>query len=137
MSSIKPVSIIDFLDLFEKTKNGHLALNEPIPDLNKSNISFVTSCLNSPFHTAYGIPIYKTFIQKAAILFYLLIKNHPLQNGNKRMAVVTIEYFCEINNKSLNIDNTKFFQLALFTANSNDKSFCIKTIELFLKDYIS
>lgn len=29
--------------------------------------------------------LYPTLLNKAVLLFYLVIKNHPLENGNKRI----------------------------------------------------
>ena len=51
-------------------------------------------------------------IIKAAILFYLLIKNHPFQNGNKRMAVTALFLFLYLNKKWLKVDNTELYNFA-------------------------
>jgi len=86
------------------------------------------SCLKMPFQEIFGTKLYPDFIDKASILFYLLIKNHPLQNGNKRMACLSLAYFCEINDKELTINPTDFYELALNTAKSSDKDSCIEVI---------
>jgi len=37
--------------------------------------------------------LYPTLVSKASFLFYLMIKNHPFQNGNKRIAITTLFTF--------------------------------------------
>ena len=41
----------------------------------------------------FGVERYATLAEKAAYIFYSFIKNHPLQNGNKRMAVICATTF--------------------------------------------
>ncbi|QQG42451.1 MAG: Fic family protein [Candidatus Giovannonibacteria bacterium] len=48
------------------------------------NTFVLESCLATPFHSFGGKSAYKGLIGKASMLFYLLVKNHPFQNGNKR-----------------------------------------------------
>jgi death-on-curing protein len=40
---------------------------------------------------------YPDFVQKAAVLIVRLAKNHPLPDGNKRVAWVALRMFVEIN----------------------------------------
>jgi len=51
--------------------------------------------------------LYHGLIGKAAILFYLLIKNHPFKNGNKRIAITTVLVFLSINKKWLKVDEKR------------------------------
>jgi prophage maintenance system killer protein len=62
--------------------------NEPIPD----------------FSTG-GKIAYRGITAKAAMFFYLMIKNHPFQNRNKRVAMTTLMYFLHKNKKWLRVDN--------------------------------
>ncbi|MCJ7804717.1 type II toxin-antitoxin system death-on-curing family toxin, partial [Patescibacteria group bacterium] len=62
--------------------------------------------------------LYKTLAQKAAILFYLLVKNHPFQNGNKRIAVTTLFFFLSKNDKWLNVSNEELYNFAVWVASS-------------------
>ncbi len=78
MSKIVPISLTEFLLLLEEARNSHWAEKEPMPICFEQNKGIIESCLKTPFQTAFGKSIYKTFIEKSAILFYLLIKNHPL-----------------------------------------------------------
>lgn len=55
-------------------------------------------------------------------MFYLLIKNHPLQNGNKRMAILTLAYFCDKNKRKLNISSQQLYEMAIQVAKCNNKN---------------
>ena len=55
--------------------------DEPIPSFSTRYPNRLESCLAAPFQTFDGKDVYKTPLQKAAILFYVMVKNHPFQNG--------------------------------------------------------
>jgi death-on-curing protein len=50
------------------------------------NQNGLESALAAPQQTTFGEDLYPDISAKAAILFYLLIKNHPFIDGNKRTA---------------------------------------------------
>lgn len=62
-----------------------MSFNEPIPEFSTRFPNILESCLATPFQSFSGTSPYRDTISKAAILFYLMIKNHPFQNGNKRI----------------------------------------------------
>ena len=70
-----------------------LSFNGPIPGFSTRYPHILESCLATPFQLFGGKPLYPGLIPKAATLFYLMIKNHPFQNGNKRIAVTTLLIF--------------------------------------------
>jgi len=133
MSKIYGITIDEFQLLLREAQKSHLAQNEPIPELLPANVEKVNSCLLAPFQTFFSVQLYKGFIAKAAILFYLLIKNHPLQNGNKRMAVLSLAYFYKKNRRKLDLTDDAFYQLAVNTAKSTDKRKAI----LYIKNVLS
>lgn len=126
----------DFKVILETSQQIHLKSNEPIPLMSKYNEGKVESCLKTPFQTVFGVSAYKTFYDKAAILLYLFLKNHPLQNGNKRMAIATLSYFCFINGKTLSVDNSKLYTLIIGVTNNSDKKDSLENIKTFLIKYI-
>lgn len=85
---------------------------EPIPPFDTRYPDKLESCLQTPFQTFNRKGLYQTFESKAAILFYLLIKNHPFQDGNKRVAVVTLYYFLRSNGRILKVKNFKLYEFA-------------------------
>ncbi len=112
------ISIDDFEFLCFNATREFLSLNEPIPDFNTRNHALLESALASPMHTFDGKPLYPTLSDKASILFYTMIKNHPFENGNKRIAVITLLLFLSINNKWIRISNDLLYELAMEVANS-------------------
>ncbi len=54
------------------------------------DISLLESAINAPFQTFGGSELYPTVEEKAAHLFYGLVKNHGFVDGNKRVAVHTM-----------------------------------------------
>lgn len=69
-----------------------------------------------PFASAFGKDAYVGVAAKAAALFRSLVANHPFGNGNKRTAVVTVDYFLSANGFMLNLSNDQMYELARQTA---------------------
>lgn len=55
------------------------------------------SALHAPMASFGGTEAYPDFIDKAAVLLVRLTKNHPLLDGNKRAAWVSLRMFVAIN----------------------------------------
>lgn len=111
--------------------------NEPIPPFSTRFPHCLESCLLVPFQTFGRKHLYKGLLGKASILFYLLIKNHPFQNGNKRIAVTTLLIFLEKNEKWLKVDTKEFYNFAVWVASSpaTVKDETVLAVEKFLKKY--
>lgn len=63
----------------------------PLHDEQRKNIDSVVKTVLAAY---YGEPRYPSPEAQAAAYFYFLIKNHPLTDGNKRLAVLWLELFC-------------------------------------------
>lgn len=74
-----------------------------------------------------GVDCYETLEEKAAILLYLIVKNHSFVDGNKRIAAASFLYFLNKNNLLYKsdgnpvIDDNTLFTLTILVAES-DKS---------------
>lgn len=95
-----------------------LSFDEKIPDFSTRRQGILESCLAMPFMKFSGKSLYRTLAAKAAILFYLMIKNHPFQNGNKRIAMTTLFVFLYKNNKWLKVDTKGLYNLTVWVAQS-------------------
>jgi len=64
---------------------------------------------------------------KAGMLFYLLIKDHPFQNGNKRIAIIALIVFLLKNDQWLEADMMPLYRFTVWVAKSKpeDKDFVI------------
>ena len=115
-----------------------MTFNEPIPSFGSRFPNILESCLRVPFQTFQSRHLYKRITGKGVILFYLLIKNHPFQNGNKRIAVMTLLFFLYKNGKWLNISNKQLYDVELAVAKSKPKSkdAIINWIERILVQYL-
>lgn len=61
---------------------------------------------------------YRSLASKAAMLLYLMIKNHPFQNGKKRLAITTLLVFLHKNGKWLDVDPQVFYEFTVWVARS-------------------
>ena len=121
--------------LAEKFMEWH----EPIPNFSTRFPNILESCLITPFSSFGGKTAYQGITGKAATLFYLMVKNHPFQNGNKRIAMTTLMYFLYNNKKWLEVDNQEFYNFAKWVAESNPKlkNETVKATEKFIKTYLT
>ena len=87
---VQKISIPEFEYLLEFAQKTHYLAHKPRPELVESSKDKLQSCLNTPFQKFFGISLYRGFLNKASILFYLLNRNHVLLNGNKRMACLAL-----------------------------------------------
>jgi death-on-curing family protein len=135
---VEPLTIQDVEYLAHKLAKEHLEFNERIPDFSTRFPNILESCLATPFQTFNRKNLYPTLYKKAAILFYLLIKNHPFQNGNKRIALTSLLIFLFTkNNKWIEAPTEKLYRMAVIIAQSDpeDKEGFLIVIENFIKKY--
>jgi len=135
---MKKVTLREVEYLAFRYANEFLAFNEPIPNFSSRFPNKLESCLAVPFQTFAKKNFYRGLVAKAAILFYLMIKNHPFQNGNKRIAVTTLLVFLYKNKKWLKIDNQELYNFSLWVAQSPAglKSEVVKAVEKFLASHL-
>jgi len=72
----------------------------------------------APRQTMFGQELYPDLFSKAAILFYLLVKNHAFVDGNKRTAALALIEFLERNGYTLNAINDELYQFTIDVASS-------------------
>lgn len=111
--SLQEVELISYR-LAKKT----LAWDEPIPDFSSRFPNVLESCLASPFQTFNKRALYRDLVEQASILFYLMVKNHPFQNGNKRIAITTLFHFLAKNGKWVEVQNDELYEFAVWVAAS-------------------
>lgn len=131
--SIKEVEYIAF-----RLAKKWMTFNEPIPDFNTRFSNKLESCLVIPFQKFDKKSLYPGFSGKAAILFYLLIKNHPFLNGNKRIAMTVLMTLLLKNKKWLKVDQQIFYNHAMWVASSppDAKEETIKYIKKFISKHL-
>ncbi|MEI6836093.1 MAG: type II toxin-antitoxin system death-on-curing family toxin [Candidatus Falkowbacteria bacterium] len=112
--------------------------DEPIPEFETRYPNVLESCIATPFQKFERKSLYQGGSGKAAVLFYLLIKNHPFQNGNKRLAVTSLLVFLYKNDKWLAVDSKELYNFAVWVAQSPPlaKDQILIFIETFIKKYL-
>lgn len=89
---------VEYLDLTD-----YLAIAAEVTGLDTATVTGVTrlsladSALHAPAAGFGDIDLYPDFVTKAAVLLVRLVKNHPLPDGNKRAAWVSMRLFVAIN----------------------------------------
>ena len=74
---------------------------------------------NSPFHTFGGQYLYPTLQAMAAHLAFSLIKNHPFLDGNKRIGILAMMVFLEINGQPITCTDDELIELGWGLADSS------------------
>ena len=132
---MKFISIAEIEYLAFSLAKETMDFNEPIPAFSTRFPNILESCLATPLQGFSGKTLYHGLISKAAILFYLMVKNHPFQNGNKRIAMTTLFVLLYKNNKWLKVDNQELYNFATWVAASPArlKDETVKAVEKFIK----
>jgi len=94
------------------------------------------SSINTIYQTFDGIDLYPSVEEKAAMLLYLVIKNHSFSDGNKRIAAFLFLWFLEKNgilykkNGTKLIENNTLVALTLMIAESRaeEKDIMVKVV---------
>ena len=95
-----------------------LNYDEPMPRPNERNIQKLEACIERPFTVVAGRYQFWTLAHRAAVLFYTIIKNHPLENGNKRSAVILTMLLLYVNGKTLKASPDQVYKVACMVAES-------------------
>ncbi len=132
------VKVADVQYLAFRLAREHLSFNEPIPDFSTRFPNILESCVLTPFQTFSGKYLYPSLVRKASVLFYLMIKNHPFQNGNKRIAITTLLVFLLFNGKWIRVDTQELYNFTVWVAQSPSrvKDQVIDAIQKFIEMHL-
>jgi len=135
---VKKITTTEVRHLAHYLAKTFMEWDEPIPEFDTRFPNKLESCLNQPFQTYAKKELYPTLVDKAAILFYLMVKNHPFENGNKRIAMTTLMTFLYMNKRWLRVDNNEMYNFAKWVAESNPKLMeeTVLAIATFIKTYL-
>lgn len=75
--------------------------------------NLLESAVNNPFQTFMGEELYPTIEKKAAVLCYGLVNNHAFHDGNKRIGVLAMLTFLELNSIIINCSDEEIIILGL------------------------
>lgn len=100
-----------------------LILHELVADVSGGavgtrDINLLESSLSSCFQTFSGVELYPSIEEKGAFLGFSLIKNHAFIDGNKRIGLLIMLTFLEINGVILEFTDDELITLGLGVASS-------------------
>lgn len=77
------------------------------------------SALARPVATVFGSDAYPSLHTKAAALLHSLAVNHALVDGNKRLALLAVFVFLDLNGQTLRATQDEAFDLVISVANGS------------------
>ena len=81
-----------------------------------SRLDLLDSALHAPQAGFGEVEFYPDFVDKAAVLTVRIAKNHPLPDGNKRLAWQSLTMFCVLNGYTLEVPTDDAVALILAVA---------------------
>jgi len=87
-----------------------------LPEVAIRELGLIESAAARPQTTVFGDLAYPTLYQQAGALLHSLARNHPLVDGNKRLAWASARVFLLMNDVDLNYDIDEAEQLVLAVA---------------------
>lgn len=100
-------------------KSSLLVIGEATELFGNERNDQLQSILSNLDQTMFGEELYRSVEEKAANLFYMVIKDHPFSDGNKRIGSFLFLLYIQLNKLPLKIDNIGLTALALLIAESD------------------
>jgi len=113
---VKAITVFEVEHIAFVVTRKLFSFNQPIPEFKTRYPNVLESCLAISFQTFDGKELYPSFVKKLSIMFYLMNKNHPFQNGNKRIAVTTLLYALSEEKKWIRVSTKQLYETALWVA---------------------
>ena len=101
-----------FLDLEDLL---HVA-RRTLGDVEIRDVGLLESASARPRSTAFGEDAYPSIHLKAAALLHSIARNHPLVDGNKRLALAATIAFYGLNGLRLTLSNDEAYELIMAVA---------------------
>ena len=135
---MKIITVSDVEYLAFRLAKEPLPFDEPILHFSTRSPNILESCILTPFQTFSGKALYPSLVGKASVLFYLMIKNHPFQNGNKRIAMTTLLVFLFFNGKWIRVDTQELYNFTVWIAQSPPrvKDQVVDAIQKFIRTHL-
>jgi death-on-curing protein len=106
---VKYLTVQEVLDLAELACGGQ--------QVAVRDLGLLSSAVHRPQSAMFGVEAYTDLFQKAAALLQSLAVNHPLVDGNKRMAWMSTVVFLDFNGtEMLDVDQDEAYKLVIEVA---------------------
>lgn len=103
------------------TKENVLAVYEIIASKTGGTVGIrdeglLASAIEAPYQTFGGVDLFPTLLEKAARLGFGLVSNHPFIDGNKRIGILVMLVFLELNGIQIEFADDEVIDMALGVA---------------------
>ena len=105
------MSELDYLDVEDLLRVTRLLRAGPVRDA-----GLLEAACARPRARVLGDEAYPTLELKAAALLQLLVRNHALVDGNKRLAWLATVVFLDLNGHTVDLDDDAAFELVMAAA---------------------
>ena len=96
-------------------------------------INLLESALAQPQQVFNGKYLYRTIFDKAAALFFSLVKNHCLVDGNKRLALTSLAVFLTVNDYVFYVERNESVRFTVELASGSDQS--VKEVSSWIRKH--
>lgn len=98
---------------------------DSLEDILESEVDNIADLLLRSNIKIYNVSLYKSDIEKVSFIFFNLIKNHYLRNGNKRMACICVFYILYEVGYATNYSMNILYEKTIEVSESKSKDFDI------------
>ena len=108
------------------TRDNVLAVYKILTDTTGGTVGvreegLLLSALEAPYQTFGGVELFPTTLEKAVRLGYGLVANHPFIDGNKRIGILVMLTFMELNGINVEFTDDEVIDMALGVASGKYK----------------
>ena len=97
---------------------------DPMPEFQylggNHGINLLESALAQPQQVFDGKYLYRTIFDKAAAMFFSLVKNHSLVDGNKRLALTSLAVFLTLNDYAFYLERDEAVSFTVKLASGDE-----------------
>lgn len=90
-----------------------LVARRTLPEVQVRDLGLLVAAAARPYASAFQQDAYPSVYLKAAALVQSLAKNHPLVDGNKRLALASLITFLGLHDLRLTLDNDAAYDLVI------------------------
>ena len=105
-------NVLAIYNLLTETTGGTIGVRDE---------GLLVSALEAPYQTFDGVELFPTVLEKAVRLGYGLVSNHPFVDGNKRIGILVMLTFLELNGIALDFKDSEIVEMALGVASGTYK----------------
>ena len=137
-SGVRYLSSADLVEL-HRAVSVEFGGNQAQPGVVESPFG-LTNTIQRPQTTVFGKDAYPSFAEKAAAFLFALLQNMPFRSGNRRVALVSLVAFCELNQKQVDsriLDEKTFENMIKRVANYRNQGLAPESVFREIRETLS